>query len=71
MTGKGVMFTGGQGGTNGQVSTMRIMNPTLPKGASPGYPNGHIIYNNNSNQPVDPYSGRTISDADAHYPIKK
>ena len=40
----GVAFTGGTGGENGQVSTMRMMDATPPRGKSPGYPNGYIEY---------------------------
>ena len=65
----GAAFTGGQGGANGQVSTMRMMDPTPPRGKSPGYENGYIKYENKSGQGVDPYSGRTISNRDSHYPI--
>jgi RHS repeat-associated protein len=65
----GVAFTGGQGGQNGQVSTMRIMDPTPPRGGSPGYPNGYVTYQNQSRQAVDPYTGETVSRANAHFPI--
>jgi RHS repeat-associated protein len=63
----GVAFTGGSGGANGQVSTMRIMNPTAAQGRSPGYPNG---YENQSRQGVDPYTGRTLPDSQSHFPIE-
>ncbi|WP_211237664.1 hypothetical protein [Shewanella colwelliana] len=66
----GSAFTNGKGGANGKVDTMRIMNPTPPRGKSPGYPNGYIKYENKSGQGVDPYTGRTISNKDSHYPIK-
>jgi RHS repeat-associated protein len=68
----GVAFTGGQGGANGKVATMRIMNPTLPKGKSPGYPNGYIKYENAASpkpQGVNPQSGQTAPNAQSHYPI--
>jgi hypothetical protein len=65
----GVAFTGGQGGANGQVSTMRIMDATPARGASPGYPNGYVKYENASGQGVNPYSGRTESNAQSHHPI--
>jgi len=48
---------------------MRIMNPTLPSGKSPGYPNGYIKYQNKSRQGVDPYTERTLSNKDSHFPI--
>lgn len=65
----GVAFSGGEGGANGQVSTMRIMDPTPPRGSSPGYPNGYIKYENNMGQGVDPYTGRTLPNSESHYEI--
>lgn len=67
----GVAFTGGQGGANGQVSTMRVMDPTSARGASPGYPNGYIKYENAGRQGVDPYSGKTLPNSQSHYPIDR
>jgi RHS repeat-associated protein len=66
----GVAFTGGSGGANGQVSTMRLMNGTAPRGSSPGYPNGYIKYENAGKQGVNPYSGKTIPNSQSHYSIK-
>jgi len=66
----GVAFTGGRGGANGSVSTIRLMDPTTPRGRSPGYPNGYIKYENAARQGVDPHTGRTISRSQAHYPIQ-
>jgi len=65
----GAAFTGGRGGANGQVDTIRIMNPTSARGRSPGYPNGYIKYENSRGQGVDPYTGRTGSREDTHFPI--
>lgn len=68
----GVAFTGGAGGANGKVSTMRIMNPTPARGNSPGYPSGYVKYENSASprpQGVDPYSGKTQSNSTSHYPI--
>ncbi|WP_316672700.1 RHS repeat-associated core domain-containing protein [uncultured Tolumonas sp.] len=65
----GDAFTGGLGGVNGQVDTMRMMDPTPPRGNSPGYPNGYIKYENKAGQGVDPYTGRTLSNKDSHFPI--
>ena len=65
----GVAFTGGSGGANGQVSTMRIMDPTAARGGSPGYPNGYIKYDNVNGQGVNPYSGRTVPNSESHYPL--
>ena len=69
----GVAFTGGSGGANGQVSTIRLMDPTPPRGNSPGYPNGYIVYQNNSSptpQLVDPITGQTTSRALGHFPVQ-
>ena len=38
----GTAYTGGSGGENGQVDTIRMMDATLPNGKSPGYPDGYI-----------------------------
>ena len=65
----GDAFTGGSGGANGQVDTIRMMDPTPPRGNSPGYPNGYIKYENKAGQGVDPYTGRTLSNKDSHFPI--
>jgi hypothetical protein len=68
----GVAFTGGAGGANGQVSTIRLMNPTPARGNSPGYPNGYIKYENSAiprPQGVDPYSGKTLPNSPSHFPI--
>ena len=65
----GSAFTGGAGGEKGQVNTMRIMNPTPPRGKSPGYPNGYIKYKNMNGQGVNPYTGKTSSNLENHYPI--
>lgn len=63
----GSAFTGGKGGANGQVSIMRIMNPTPPRGADPG---GYIKYENGCGQGVDPYSGKTDTRGNTHFPIR-
>ena len=65
----GTAYTGGSGGVNGQVDTIRIMNPTPARGNSPGYPNGYIKYENRGGQGVDPYSGRTVPNSQSHYPV--
>jgi hypothetical protein len=43
---------------------------TPPKGKFAGQPNGYIKYENRNNQPVDPYSGKTLSNAQAHFSLK-
>ncbi|UOG58943.1 polymorphic toxin type 10 domain-containing protein (plasmid) [Leptospira noguchii] len=63
----GSAYTGGKGGANGQVSTMRIMDSTSAKGNSPGYPNGYIKYTNNAKQGVDPYTGKTLPNTKNHF----
>ncbi len=67
----GVAFTGGKGGANMQVNAIRIMNPTPPRGSSPGYPTGYITYQNSRTPPqaVNPYTGRTVPPEQAHFPI--
>lgn len=51
---------GGKGGENGQVATMRNMN------ANKSNPNGYVKYENANHQPVDPVSGKTVSNAAGH-----
>jgi RHS repeat-associated protein len=67
----GTQFMGGNGGANGQVSTLRLMDPIPQKGNSPAYPTGYGTYGNSSGQTVNPYSGRTIllNDPLAHNPF--
>ncbi len=68
----GAAFVGGNGGSNRQVTTMRIMNATQPKGNSPGYPDGYIRYTNSASprpQGVDPVTGKTLPNTAGHYPI--
>lgn len=66
----GVAFTGGAGGSNGQVATMRMMDPTPPRGNSPGYPAGYIKYENAGKQGVDPLSGKTLPNSKSHFPVR-
>ena len=65
----GDAFTGGSGGANGQVDTIRIMDPTPPRGSSPGYPNGYVKYENARGQGVDTYTGRTLPNRESHFPL--
>src|SRR5262249_31694835 len=60
----GVAFINGAGGANGQVSTMRLMNPTT--GGRYPAPNGYITYSNGQ-QAVNPYTGQTLSRSEAHF----
>jgi RHS repeat-associated protein len=62
-SGKGVVYTGGQGGPglDARVSGVRIMEPTAPRGPSPGYPSGYAVYSNSTGQPVNPMTGQTVS----------
>jgi len=69
--GKGVIFSGGNGGENGQVSSIRIMDPVPARGKAPAYPNGYVVYENINGQAVDPNSGRTVSRREAHHQMKK
>jgi RHS repeat-associated protein len=66
----GSAFTGGRGGSNGQVWGMRITDPAPARGSSPGYPNGYIKYFNKGGQNVDPYSGKTLPNSCGHLPLE-
>lgn len=65
----GSQFIGGSGGLNGQVITLRIMDPVGPRGAGPGYPNGYMRYSNPLGQAVDPFTGNTVPNSCGHYGI--
>jgi hypothetical protein len=65
----GFAFVGGSSGDNGQVDSVRVMNPTLPNSRSPGYPDGYVRYMNPSRQAVDLLTGRTLSDEISHYSL--
>jgi len=65
----GTAFTGGRGGANGQVDTVRMMHPTTARGRSPGYPHGYITYQNAGKQGVNPYTERTGPRDETHFPI--
>lgn len=68
---KGVQYSGGSTvAPNGAViSSVRIMDPTQPSAASPGYPNGYVVYHNQYGQPVDPQTGRTLPRSRWHIAI--
>lgn len=72
--GVGFQFTGGSGGAglSPRVSNVRIMEPTTPRGPSPGYPSGYVNYSNSLGQSVNPYTGRTIPPNDPmwHLPLR-
>jgi RHS repeat-associated protein len=59
----GFGYTGGSGGPglDPRVSNVRIMDPTLPNGPSPGYPAGYVNYQNALGQSVNPFTGQTIA----------
>ncbi|MBA3962699.1 MAG: Hint domain-containing protein, partial [Chthoniobacterales bacterium] len=62
----GFSYQGGSGGLNGQVNTVRIMDPTDIN------PNGYAVYENGVGpdaQAVNPLSGRTVGPEDAHYSL--
>jgi hypothetical protein len=70
--GAGFQYTGGSGG-NGldpRVTNVRVMDPTLPKPPSPGYPNGYVSYSNAVGQTVNPYTGQTVSRSDPWWHIE-
>ena len=70
----GFGYTGGSGGygMDPRTTDVRIMDPTPPRGASPGYPNGYVSYGNTSKQGVNPQTGRPVppSDTSRHIPLK-
>jgi hypothetical protein len=69
----GTAFTGGAGGANGQVSTMRIMNQPSTGPYQSLYPNGYITYQNSASptpQTVNPYTGQTVPPSLGHFPIQ-
>ena len=63
----GVAYTGA---VDKKVDTIRIMNPTPARGASPGYPNGYIKYENATGQGVNPLTGRTVLNTESHFPVQ-
>jgi RHS repeat-associated protein len=69
----GFSYTEGSGGPglDPRVSDVRVMDPTAPRGNSPGYPDGYVTYQNASGQGVDPQTGRTVpnSDPSRHIPL--
>ena len=69
--GKGFQYTGGSGGHGFDPRTahVRIMDPTPPRGTSAGYPAGYVSYSNARGQPIEPYTGRTLSRRDARWHI--
>lgn len=66
----GFAFTGGKGGKNGQVSSVRIMNPVPARGNAPSYPKCYVKYENSRGQGVDPYTGRTLSHKNEHFSLE-
>jgi RHS repeat-associated protein len=76
-SGRGIVYRGGPGGPalNDRVTGLRIMDPTPPKGPSPGFPGGYANYGRETPgqpwQSVNPFTGRTISKNDPwwHWPI--
>jgi RHS repeat-associated protein len=60
----GHAYTGGNGGANGQVDAVRIMNPNSR------YSNGYVKYQNKSRQGVNPITGQTSPNDLKHYPLK-
>jgi RHS repeat-associated protein len=70
----GFAFIEGSGGPglDKRVTSVRIMDPTTPKGSNPGYPGGYVKYQNAAGQAVDSTTGKTVSNADpkAHIPLE-
>jgi RHS repeat-associated protein len=59
----GLAYTGGKGGKNGNVTSVRVMNPNKLN------PNGYVKYYNDAQprQGLDPYSGRTLPNSKNHF----
>ena len=57
-----MQYTGGASGPglDARVSGLRIMDPDVAEGPSPGYPGGSASYSNAAGQTVNPLTGRTI-----------
>jgi hypothetical protein len=70
--GKGFAYIGGKGGSNEQVSVVRIMDPTEAKlqGRIPAYPKGYVKYENDINQGVDYVTGKTLSNKKSHLSLE-
>ena len=66
----GFSYTGGNGGANGNFFGVRIMDPTVPKGNVPGYPNGYVKYVDAFNGGVDYLTGRTLPNKISHMRLK-
>lgn len=66
----GFAYTGGQGGANGQVDSVRIMDPVPARGKAPARPKGYVVYDNKTGQAVNPITGRTGSREDTHYGLE-
>jgi hypothetical protein len=68
----GHFYSGGQGGANGQVNTVRIMQPVPARGRAPAYPDGYVVYENGRGpraQAVDPRTGQTVPPSRAHHSL--
>ena len=70
-SGRGVVYQipEGTSGLDPRVTSLRVMDPVTA--GKYQYPNGYIVYMNESGQTVNPLTGRTISNADpfAHIPL--
>lgn len=63
----GVAFVNGK---NPKVCIIRIMKRTPARGRSPGYPNGYVKYENENNEGVDPYTGKSLANKYSHFSIE-
>ena len=70
-TGRGVQYAipEGTSGLDSRVASLRIMGPVTT--GKYQYPNGYVVYMNESGQTVNPLTGQTISNSDpfAHIPL--
>ncbi len=69
-TGKGIEYPIPQGtaGLDAKVTSIRVMDPVST--GKYQYPNGYVVYMNNSGQTVNPLTGRTVSNADPYAHIE-
>ena len=69
----GFGYTGGSGGNglDSRTTGVRVMDPTPARGASPGYPNGYVSYDNGKGQTVNGQTGQTVPNKapSAHIPL--
>ena len=51
------------------IADLRSRHSLVARGASPGYPNGYVKYENANGQGVNPSTGQTVPNTQSHYPM--